>query len=116
MASGPLAPVRREIDHSSPKGTMISACSFISTLVLLSELSGHLLTVAMPTTKDANDDGAMEEDGLGLILGNEAAVEAAAAPLSYRRSNSLKNEDQRAKIIIVSVSHVRRSRPRALAN
>lgn len=116
MASGPLAPVRREVDHSSPKGTMISACSFLSTLVLLSELSGHLLTVAMPTAKDANDDGAMEEDGLGLILGNEAAVEAAAALPPYRRSNSLKDEDQRAKIIIVSVSHVRRSRPRVLAN
>lgn len=94
-------------------GTMISACSFLSTLVLLSELSGHLLTVAMPAAKDANDDGAMEEDGLGLILGNEAAVEA---PPPYRRSNSLKDEDQRAKIIIMSVSHVRRSRPRVLAN
>lgn len=94
---------------------MISACSFISTLVLLSELSGHLLIVAMPTAKDAND-GVMEQDGLGLILGDEAAVESPAAPPPYRRSNSLKDEDQRAKIIIVSVSLVRRSRSRALAD
>lgn len=100
----------------SPKGTMMSACSFISTLVLLSELSGHLLiAAAMPSAKDAND-GVMEQDGLGLILGDEAAVESPAAPLPYRRSNSLKDEDQRAKIIIVSVSLVRRSRSRALAD
>lgn len=82
---------------------MISACSFLSTLVLLSELSGHLLTVAMPAAKDAND-GAMEQDGLGMILGDEVAVEAAGALPPYRRSNSLKDEDQRPKIIIVSVS------------
>lgn len=94
---------------------MISACSFLSTLVLLSELSGHLLTVAMPAAKDAND-GAMEQDGLGLILGEEAAVEAAGASPPYRRSNSLKDEDQRAKIIIVSVSVIRKLRSKVFAN
>lgn len=82
---------------------MISACSFLSTLVLLSELSGHLLTVAMPAVKDPND-GAMEQDGLGMILGDEAAIEVAGTASPYRRSNSLKDEDQRAKIIVVSVS------------
>lgn len=94
---------------------MISTCSFLSTLVLLSELSGHLLTVAMPAAKDGID-GAMEQEGLRLILGDKTAVETAAAPMPYRRSNSLKDEDQRAKIIIVSVSVIRRSRPTVLAN
>lgn len=95
---------------------MISACSFLSTLVLLSELSGHLLTVAMPAAKDAND-GATEQDGLGYILGDEAAVEAAGASSPpYRRRNSLKDEDQRAKIIIVSVSKIGNLRFKVLAH
>lgn len=85
---------------------MISACSFLSTLVLLAVLSSHLLTVAMPAAKEAYD-GAMEQDGLGLILGDEAAGEATGASPPYRQSNSLKDEDQRPKIIIVSVSVIR---------
>lgn len=83
--------------------------------MLLSELSGHLLTVAMPAAKDANE-GAMEQDGLGLILGDEAPVEAAGVLPPYRRSNSLKDEDQRAKIIIVPVSVIGKLRFKVLAN
>lgn len=83
--------------------TMISVCSFLYTLVLFSELSSHLVTVAMPATKV--EDSATELDGLGLILGDEPMTDPSAV---YRRSqvldNSVTDEDGRPKIIIVSVS------------
>lgn len=82
---------------------MISVCSFLYTLVLFSELSSHLVTVAMPATKV--EDSATEQDGLGLILGDEPMTDR---PAVYRRShvldNSVTDEDGRPKIIIVSVS------------
>lgn len=86
---------------------MISTYSFLYTLVLFSELSSHLVTVAMPTTKV--DDGVTDQDGLGLILGDESMTEAAVVPPVYRRSHGpgssmTKDEDERPKIIIVSVS------------
>lgn len=86
---------------------MISTYSFLYTLVLFSELSSHLVTVAMPATKV--DDSVTDQDGLGLILGDESMTEAAVVPPVYRRSHGLgssvtKDEEERPKIIIVSVS------------
>lgn len=81
---------------------MISTYSFLYTLVLFSELSSHLATVAMPTAKV--DDGVTDQDGLGLILGDESMSEAAVVPPVYRRSHATKDEEERPKIVIVSVS------------
>lgn len=84
---------------------MISVCSFLYTLVLFSELSSHLVTVAMPATKV--EDSVTEQDGLSLILGDEPMTEPAVVPPVYRRShvldNSMRDEDGRPKVI-VSVS------------
>lgn len=85
---------------------MISVCSFIYTLVLFSELSSHLVTVAMPATKV---EDATEQDGLGLILGGESMTQPAEVPSVYRQNsvldNGVRDEDGRPKIIIVSVSY-----------
>lgn len=85
---------------------MRSVYSVLCTLVLFSELSSHLVTVAMPATKI--EDGVTEQDGLSLILGDEPMTEPAAVPPAYRRSRLLDNnvgdEDGSPKIIIVSVS------------
>lgn len=75
--------------------TMISARSVFYTLVLFSELSSHLVTVAMPPAK-------VEDEGLGLILGDEPAV----VPPIYRRMDAQDSSprDGRSKVIVVSVS------------
>ncbi|XP_078098927.1 pro-MCH [Sander vitreus] len=81
---------------------MISVYSVLYTLVLFSELSSHLVTVAMPATK--GEDGVTEQDG--LFLGDESMTEPAGVPLSYRRNLMLDtnamDEDGSPKIIIVS--------------
>lgn len=83
---------------------MVSVYSVLYTLVLFSELSSHLVTVAMPATK--GEDGVTEQDG--LFLGDESMTEPAGVPLSYRRNLMLDtnamDEDGSPKIIIVSVS------------
>lgn len=75
--------------------TMISACSFLYTLVLFSELSSHSVTVAMPPAT-------VEDEGLGLTLG----VEPAVVPPVYRRMDApdSSQRDGRSKVIVVSVS------------
>ncbi|XP_028426288.1 pro-MCH [Perca flavescens] len=81
---------------------MISVYSVLYTLVLFSELSSHLVTVAMPATK--GEDGVTEQDG--LFLGDESMTAPAGVPLSYRRNLMLDtnamDEDGSPKIIIVS--------------
>ncbi len=85
---------------------MRAVYSVLYTLVLFSELGSRLVTVAMPATKV--EDGITEQDGLGLILGDEPMTEPAVVPPMYRRSRMLDNnvgdEDGSPKIIIVSVS------------
>lgn len=73
---------------------MISSCSFLYTLVLVSELSGHMVA-AMPAPK-------VEDEGLGLMLGDEPA----ALPPVYGRLDAQDGRlgDRRSKIIVVSVS------------
>lgn len=84
------------------EGTMISVCSFIYTLVLFSELSSHSVTA-----NKAED--AAEQDGLGLILGDGPMTQPADGPSVYRQNsvqdNSVRDEEGRPKIIIVSVSY-----------
>lgn len=74
---------------------MISACSFLYTLVLFSELSSHLVAVAMPPAK-------VEDEALGLALGDELA----AVPHVYRPMDATDSgpRDGRSKVIVVSVS------------
>lgn len=74
---------------------MISACSFLYALVLLSELSSHSVTVAMPPAK-------VQDEGPGLTLGDEPA----AFPPVYRRMDVPDSgpRDARSKVIVVSVS------------
>ncbi|XP_041637163.1 pro-MCH [Cheilinus undulatus] len=82
---------------------MISVNSILYTLVLFSELSSLSCTVAMPANKA--EDSATEQDGLGLVLRDEPMTEHAAVPPSYRRSvldNSVKDEEESPKIIIIS--------------
>ncbi|XP_038595065.1 pro-MCH [Micropterus salmoides] len=83
---------------------MMSVCSVLYTLVLFSELSSHLVTVAMPATKV--EDGITEQDGLGLFLGDEPMTEPAVVPPVYRRNrvldNNVNDEDGSPKMIIVS--------------
>ncbi|TWW64843.1 pro-MCH [Takifugu flavidus] len=72
---------------------MISASSFLYTLVLFSGLSSRSVTVAMPAAK-------IEDEGLGLLLGDEPAV----VPPVYRRMDvqGSSPRDGRSKIIVVS--------------
>lgn len=80
---------------------MMSVYSVLYTLVLFSELSSHLVTVAMPATKV--EDAITEQDGLGLLLGDEPMTDAAMVPPVYRRSRLMDNardEDGIPKIII----------------
>ncbi|XP_032361569.1 pro-MCH [Etheostoma spectabile] len=81
---------------------MISVYSVLYTLVLFSELSSHLVTVAMPAAK--GDEGATEQNG--LFLGDESMTELAGVPLSYRRNllldTNARDEDGSPKILIVS--------------
>uniref|UniRef100_H3BYL8 Pro-melanin-concentrating hormone n=1 Tax=Tetraodon nigroviridis TaxID=99883 RepID=H3BYL8_TETNG len=72
---------------------MISACSFLYTLVLFSELSSHLVAVAMPPAK-------VEDEALGLALGDELA----AVPHVYRPMDATDSgpRDGRSKVIVVS--------------
>lgn len=80
---------------------MISLYSVLYTLVLFSELSSHLVTVAMPANKV--EDGVPEDDGVGLLLGDEPVTEPDVVPPVYRRGRVM-DEDESPRIIIVSVS------------
>ncbi|KAG7225580.1 hypothetical protein INR49_004986, partial [Caranx melampygus] len=83
---------------------MISVYSVLFTLVLFSELSSHLVTAAIPANK--LEDGVIEQDGLGSLLGNEPLTEHAMAPPVYRRrlvvDNDDRDEDRNPKIIVLS--------------
>ncbi|XP_070710335.1 pro-MCH [Pempheris klunzingeri] len=83
---------------------MISVYSFLYTLVLFSELSSHLVTIAIPATKV--EDGVAEQDGLGLLLADEPMTEPAVVSPVHRQSfvmdNNVRDEDESPKIIIVS--------------
>ncbi|KAM9334668.1 pro-MCH [Symphorus nematophorus] len=88
---------------------MISVYSVLYTLVLFNELSSHLVTVAMPAAKI--EDGATEQDAMGLILGGEPMTEPAMVPSAYRRSpvldDNTRDEDGNLKIIILSDPRLR---------
>ncbi|XP_051248920.1 pro-MCH [Dicentrarchus labrax] len=82
---------------------MISVYSVLYTLVLFSELSSHLVTVAMPASQV--EDSVPEQEGLGLLLGDQPMTEPALIPSVYRRSRVMDDnseEDGNPKIIIVS--------------
>ncbi|TKS90612.1 hypothetical protein D9C73_024745 [Collichthys lucidus] len=83
---------------------MMSIYSVLYTLVLFSELSSHLVTVAMPANKVG--DGMIEQDGLGLLLEDEPMLEPVVVSPVYRRNfvldNNVSNEDGSPEIIIVS--------------
>lgn len=87
---------------------MISVYSMLFTLVLFSELSSHLVTAAVPANKV--EDGVIEPDGLGSLLGDESLTEHAVAPPVYRRrlvvDSDERDEDGNPKIIVVSVSDI----------
>lgn len=74
---------------------MISSSCFLYTLVLFSGLSSRSVAGAMPAAN-------VEDEGLGLLLGEEPA----AAPAVYRRTDVQDSSprDGRSKIIVVSVS------------
>ncbi|XP_070785349.1 pro-MCH [Enoplosus armatus] len=83
---------------------MMSVYSVLYTLVLFSELSSHFVTTAMPATKV--EDGLAEQEGLGLLLGDEPMTDPAVVPPAYRQSrvldNIVRDEDGSPRIIIVS--------------
>ena len=89
---------------------MVSVYTVLYVLLLFSELSSHLVTEAMPAYKV--EDGVNEQDGLGLMAGDEPmtepAVVPAAVPPVYRRNhvtdNNARDEDGSPKIYILSVS------------
>ncbi|XP_062299502.1 pro-MCH 1-like isoform X1 [Scomber scombrus] len=72
--------------------------------MLFSELSSHLVTVAMPASK--MEGGVTEQDGLGSILGDKPMTELAVVPPMYRRSlvldNNISDDNGNPKFIIVS--------------
>ncbi|XP_019132407.1 pro-MCH isoform X2 [Larimichthys crocea] len=74
---------------------MMSIYSVLYTLVLFSELSSHLVTVAMPANKVG--DGIIEQDGRGLLLEDEPMLEPVVVPPVYRRNFVLDNNDMRLK-------------------
>lgn len=88
---------------------MISASSVLFTLVLFSELSSRLATVASPVTKV--EDGEMEQDGLGSLLDDDSLSEHGVVPPLYRRNlvldNNISDEDGNPRIIFVSVGDTR---------
>lgn len=83
---------------------MISIYSVLFTLMLFSELSSHLVTVAMPAAK--TDDILTEQDALTSLLGDKLMSEPAVVPPLLRRSfllDGVRDENGNPKII-VSVS------------
>uniref|UniRef100_A0A3Q2E8Y8 Pro-melanin concentrating hormone n=1 Tax=Cyprinodon variegatus TaxID=28743 RepID=A0A3Q2E8Y8_CYPVA len=58
----------------------MSVYSLLFAIMLFSEMSSHLITVAMPAA------AAEEQEGLGSILAEEDMTERAAVPQTYRRS------------------------------
>lgn len=74
---------------------MISACSFLYVLALFSELSSPSVALAVPPAT-------VEDEGLGLTLGDEPAL----PPTVYRRSDGPDGSPRggRPKVIVVSVS------------
>lgn len=85
---------------------MISVYSVLFTLVLFSELSSNLVTVAIPSSKAEN--GITQQDGLGSLLGDEPLTEEDMVPRMYRRSlvldDDVRDENGNPKIFVVSVS------------
>ncbi|XP_040002375.1 pro-MCH [Xiphias gladius] len=83
---------------------MISVYSVLFTLVLFSELSSNLVTVAIPSSKAEN--GITEQDGLGSLLGDEPLTEEDMVPRMYRRSlvldDDVRDENGNPKIFVVS--------------
>lgn len=83
---------------------MISVYSVLFTLMLFSELSSHLVTVAVPATKI--EDSLTEQDALGALLGDEPMSELFVVLPLHRQSlllDNVRDEDGSPKII-VSVS------------
>lgn len=89
---------------------MVSVYTVLYALLLFSELSSHLVAVAMPAYKVEN--GVNEQDGLGLMAGDEPMTEPVVVPAMvppvYRRNhvldNNVRDEDGSPKIYILSVS------------
>lgn len=89
---------------------MVSVYTILYALLLFSELSSHLVAVAMPAYKV--EDGVNEQDGLGLMAGDEPMTEPVVVPAMvppvYRRNhvldNNVRDEDGSPKIYILSVS------------
>lgn len=89
---------------------MVSVYTVLYALLLFSELSSHLVAVAMPAYKV--EDGVNEQDGLGLMAGDEPMTEPVVVPAMvppvYRRNhvldNNVRDEDGSPKIYILSVS------------
>ncbi|XP_073337227.1 pro-MCH [Pagrus major] len=83
---------------------MVSVYTVLYALLLFSELSSHLVAVAMPAYKV--EDGVNEQDGLGLIAGDEPMAEPAVVPPAYRRNhvldNNARDEDGSPKIYVLS--------------
>ncbi|XP_068442980.1 pro-MCH [Clinocottus analis] len=82
--------------------TMISVYSALCTLVLLSELSGRSVAIAVPASKV--EDGAQEQNG--FFLGAEPLTELAGIPLGYGQNLVLdaneRDEGGSPKILFVS--------------
>lgn len=85
---------------------MISIYSALFALMLFSELSSHLVTLAKPVTKA--EDSLTEQDVLGVLLGDEMMSEPIVVPTLRRQSlllDNVRDEDGNPKIIVsVSVS------------
>ncbi|XP_030296400.1 pro-MCH [Sparus aurata] len=88
---------------------MVSVYTVLYALLLFSELSSHLVAVAMPAYKV--EDGVNEQDGLGLMAGDEPMTEPVVVPAMvpppvYRRNhvldNNVRDEDGSPKIYILS--------------
>ncbi|KAM8739847.1 pro-MCH [Acanthopagrus schlegelii] len=83
---------------------MVSVYTVLYVLLLFSELSSHLVTEATPAYKV--EDGVNEQDGLGLMAGDEPMTEPAVVPPVYRRNhvtdNNARDEDGSPKIYILS--------------
>ncbi|XP_055368109.1 pro-MCH [Betta splendens] len=78
---------------------MISIYSLLLTVMLFSELSSHLVTVAMPATK--TDNILTEQDAVGSILVDEPMSELVVVPERQRfMLDSVRDEDGNPKFIV----------------
>lgn len=78
---------------------MSTVFSFLYTLVLLAQLSSHMVAVAQPASK--LEDGPADGDVLGLIA---SMAESAAYGGSQVLDDSERDEDRRPQITFISVS------------